>query len=160
MSAPVQMSAPVIEGYASLWDRPDFSGDVVLKGAFAASLDRRGPRGIRMLWSHDPADPVGIWTDMREDAIGLYVRGELTPGARRSRDLEALVAAGAVDGLSIGFRTLTARRRTGGGRFLVAVDLWEISLVTFPMLPGARIARSSSQHKPSATDGGFSYPGT
>jgi HK97 family phage prohead protease len=125
-------------GYASLFGVADLGRDVMMPGAFAASLARRGPHGIRMLWQHDPAEPVGRWLAITENVRGLHVRGQLNLAVRRARELAALIADGAVDGLSIGFRTEKARPERGLRR-LVEVDLWEISLVTFPMLPGARV---------------------
>ncbi len=129
-----------INGYASLFGIADGGGDIVMAGAFRDSLVKRGPRNIRMLFQHDPAEPVGVWTDMREDARGLWVRGELTQGANRAEDLAALVRDGAIDGLSIGFQTVKAEHeRATGRRRLLKIDLWEVSLVTFPMLHTARL---------------------
>ncbi|WP_375455279.1 HK97 family phage prohead protease [uncultured Methylobacterium sp.] len=126
-------------GYASLFGVPDLGRDVVMPGAFAASLRRRGAAGVRMLWQHDPAEPIGCWLSLAEDARGLRVEGRLNLAVQRAREIDALLRAGGLDGLSIGFRTLEAR--PGGGlRQLRAVDLWEVSLVTFPLQPGARIA--------------------
>lgn len=131
-----------IEGYASLFDRIDLGRDVVLPGAFANSLSRRGPRDVRMLWQHDPAEPIGVWTDLREDRNGLRVSGRLNTQVQRAHELAALIADGAVDGLSIGFRAVRARRDPGAKlRRIAEIDLWEISLVTFPLLPGARLSR-------------------
>ena len=135
----------LIEGYASLFDAEDLGHDVVLPGAFRQSIAARGAGGVRMLFQHDPAEPIGTWTSLVEDARGLFVRGRLATGASRARDLLALLAAGAIDGLSIGFRTLRARRdRVRGLRFVEKIDLWEISIVTFPLLPGARVSAVKS----------------
>jgi HK97 family phage prohead protease len=132
--------AGIIAGYASLFGRVDLGGDVVAPGAFAASLRRRGAGCIRMLFQHDPSEPIGTWEVVREDARGLYVRGRLTLGVARAREVWALLAQGAVDGLSIGFKAERARRDVRAGvRRLERLDLWEISVVTFPMLPGARV---------------------
>lgn len=132
----------IIEGYASLFGVADASGDIVMPGAFSDSIARKGPANIRMLFQHDPAEPVGVWTQMREDARGLFVRGHLTPGVFKADDLQALIDDGAMDGLSIGFQTLKAQRDRGTGlRRLFKIDLWEISLVTFPMLTGARLRK-------------------
>ena len=131
---------PRIEGYASLFGVVDLARDMVEPGAFARSLAKRGAAGIRMLFQHDPAEPVGAWTSIREDANGLYVEGRLTPGVQRSRELAILIGAGALDGLSIGFRTARAATEPRSRvRRILEADLWEISIVTFPMLPGARI---------------------
>ena len=126
-------------GYASLFGVPDLGRDVVQAGAFAASLSRRGPAGVRMLWQHDPAEPIGRWLALTEDARGLRVEGRLNLAVQRAREVDALMRDGGLDGLSIGFRTLEARPG-GGFRQLRALDLWEISLVTFPLQPGARVA--------------------
>ncbi len=131
-----------VEGYASLFGVPDFGGDMVMPGAFAASLRRRGASGVRFLFQHDPGQPIGVWDEIREDKRGLYVRGRLIGGVMRAREVAEMLRAGALDGLSIGFRTVRADRdprlRT---RRLHEIDLWEISVVTFPMLPGAKVSR-------------------
>ncbi len=131
----------LLSGYASLFGRRDQSGDVVEPGAFRASLARIPPERLRLLWQHERTRPIGVILDAREDALGLAIVARLAEGAAQARDALALLAAGAVDGLSIGFTTRLARRDpAGGGRRLVAVDLHEISIVTFPMLDRARIA--------------------
>jgi HK97 family phage prohead protease len=128
-------------GYASLFGEADLSRDVVLPGAFKKSIGARGPGGIRMLFQHDPAAPIGVWQEIREDARGLFVRGRLMPEVARAREVLALMRAGAIDGLSIGFRTVKGRTDAKTGvRKLLEVDLWEISVVTFPMLPAARVS--------------------
>jgi HK97 family phage prohead protease len=130
----------IVTGYASLFNVADLGRDVVMPGAFADSVARRRPGGIRMLWQHDPAQPVGRWDAVREDARGLHVRGRLNLEVARARELAALLRDGAIDGLSIGFRAVEAKRdRASGLRRLFRVDLWEVSLVTFPMQPGARV---------------------
>ena len=153
--------AATIEGYASLFNVADGGGDTVLPGAFAASLRSRGARGVRFLFQHDPAQPIGRWTDLRETARGLLVRGEINLEVARGRELESLVREGAIDGLSIGFRTVSAQRGSGkAGRLLRAIDLWEISLVTFPMLGGARISAIHRARTPATTNpGGVTTPG-
>ena len=133
-----------ITGYASLFGVPDLGRDVVAPGAFAASLAARGASGVRMLWQHDPAEPVGRWLSLTEDARGLRVAGQLNLAVQRGRELDALLREGALDGLSIGFRTQRATPERGGLRRLHSLDLWEISLVTFPLQPGARIARKAA----------------
>jgi len=132
-------------GYASLFDVADQGGDVVQPGAFAKSLAARGPAGVKMLFQHDPNQPIGTWTHIAEDARGLYVEGQLTLEVAKAREVLALMRAGAIDGLSIGFKTLRGRRDVRKGvRRLEAVDLWEISIVTFPMLPEARVSSVKS----------------
>lgn len=126
------------EGYASLFGVADGAGDRVAPGAFAASLRRRGAAGIRMLYQHFPHAPIGVWEEIREDRRGLYVRGRLSTEIEQARDVRALLADGALNGLSIGFRTVRARRETGG-RLLQEVELWEVSIVTFPLLAGSTV---------------------
>jgi uncharacterized protein len=128
------------EGYASLFNARDGVDDVVAPGAFAASLRRRGPTGVRMLYQHFAHEPIGVWDEVKEDSRGLYVRGSLTLDVERARDVIALMRDGALGGLSIGFKTQRARRNPAAGvRTLLEVDLWEISVVTFPLLPNAAV---------------------
>lgn len=127
-----------IEGYASLFNVPDLNGDVVAPGAFRKAL--RNAPDVRMLWQHAPEAPVGRWRRLEEDARGLWVEGELLLASASARDAYELLSGGALDGLSIGFKTVRAAKETRGRRILEA-DLWEVSIVTFPMAPGARIAR-------------------
>jgi HK97 family phage prohead protease len=92
-----------------------------------------------MLWQHDPAQPIGVWDAVREDARGLFVKGRILADVAKGREAAALIAAGAIDGLSIGYRTIRATKNDKGQRLLHELELWEVSLVTFPMLPGARV---------------------
>ena len=127
-------------GYASVFERLDESGDIVLPGAFRKSLVKRGRERVRMLFQHDPKEPVGTWETIAEDGFGLWVEGRLTGGVPRADALRRLIERRAVDGLSIGFRTVKASREAGTGhRRLSEIDLWEISIVTFPMMDAARI---------------------
>lgn len=119
----------LIEGYASVFGKPDLSGDVVRAGAFAKSLARR--RNVPLLIGHQPAAKAGHWVRAAEDGYGLFVRG-LIEGDAAVR----LVETGA-RGLSIGFYPKVWSPRTGGGRELIDVDLVEISLVASPMHPMA-----------------------
>ncbi|MEX2520482.1 MAG: HK97 family phage prohead protease [Paracoccaceae bacterium] len=130
-----------ISGYASIFGAADHNGDIVAPGAFLASLRRLESEGrtVKLLWQHDPAQPIGVWSRVAEDRVGLSVSGRLLTETTRGADAAALLAAGAIDGLSIGYRTIRAER-AGAGRRLVEIDLWEVSLVTFPMLPSARAA--------------------
>lgn len=138
-------------GYASLFGKADLGRDMVLPGAFADSIAARGASGIKLLYQHDPAEPIGVWREIREDEKGLYVRGQLMGDVARAREVLSLMRAGALDGLSIGFRTVKGRTDPKSGlRRIEKVDLWEISIVTFPMLPEARV--SAVKHwRPGAT---------
>ncbi len=132
-----------IQGYASLFGQGDQGGDIVEKGAYAASL-AKGP-GIKMLWQHDPTQPIGTWEEVREDGRGLWVKGRLLLDVARGREAAALIGAGAIDGLSIGYRTVRARKNDRGQRLLQELELWEVSLVTFPMLPSARVSAKGEE---------------
>ena len=135
-----------IAGYASLFGAADQGGDVVQKGAYGVSLGRLAAagRGVKMLWQHDPTRPIGVWDEVREDAKGLFVPGRLLLEVQAAREAHVLLQAGAIDGLSIGYRTLRAEKAAGGQRLLHEIELWEVSLVTFPMLPQARVQASVS----------------
>lgn len=127
-------------GYASVFGEVDLGRDRVERGAFARSLATRGAAGIRMLFQHDPSEPIGAWKTIREDDRGLYVEGQLADGVARAREVHQLLKNAALDGLSIGFRTVRARTDAKSGvRRILEADLWEISVVTFPMLPSARV---------------------
>ena len=130
-----------IEGYASYCGEVDRGGDIVARGAYAASLHALGAKGgqVKMLWQHDPAQPIGVWDEVREDARGLFVKGRILADVAKGREAAALIAAGAIDGLSIGYRTVKATKDDKGRRLLTELELWEVSLVTFPMLPSARV---------------------
>jgi len=98
-----------------------------------------------MLWQHDPAQPIGIWDEVHEDEKGLYVKGRLLLDVAKGREAAALIEAGAIDGLSIGYRTQKASKNDKGQRLLNELELWEVSLVTFPMLPTARVSAKSDE---------------
>ena len=137
----------LIEGHASLFGAVDQGGDVVERGAYGASLRRLMARGgrVKMLWQHDPAEPIGVWDEVREDERGLWVKGRILTDVARGREAAALIAAGAIDGLSIGYRTLRATKSETGRRHLTEIELWEVSVVTFPMLPEARVAAKGDE---------------
>jgi len=125
-----------IEGYASRFGEVDQGGDIVERGAFAKSIEGRTPK---MLWQHMPFAPIGVWEQASEDETGLYVRGRILDTVEQGREAKALIEAGAIDGMSIGYRTVDSGRGADGARVLKELDLWEISLVTFPMLASARV---------------------
>jgi hypothetical protein len=121
-------------GYAAIFDRPDRGGDVVRAGAFARSLKMRAR--LPLLWQHDPGRPVGRIEYVREDRRGLRVIARLSDG-RSGRAAAAALREGKVAGLSFGY---AAKRWSGGRpRVLSDVDLFEISLVSVPMQPRARV---------------------
>ena len=144
------------EGYASLYNLRDRSGDVVKPGAFRRTLTAKRPSDIRLLHQHKAEEPIGIWEEIREDARGLFVRGRLILRSPRAAEVWALMREGAIDGLSIGYKTVRAGKTSAPkGRTLFDIDLWEISLVTFPLLAGARVTglqrQGASERGPGVT---------
>ncbi len=133
----------ILEGYAALFGAPDLTGDIVAAGAFVSSLMRR-PGLLPMYVEHEPRLLAGYWRDAYEDRRGLFVRGALderAPGAARA---QRMIGRG-VDGLSIGFITLSSRAAPQRGRVLDEVDLLEVSIVSIPMQPRARLTLARAQ---------------
>lgn len=128
--------AGTIEGYGSIFENVDNGGDIVARGAFSASL--QSGRKVKMLMQHDPDRVVGIWDDLTEDERGLRVKGRLLTNIARGAEAHELAKSGAIDGLSIGYRTVKSMDRNGK-RVILQADLWEVSLVTFPMNELAKI---------------------
>lgn len=133
-----------ISGYASLFGAQDISGDVVRKGAFSASLLRLGGAPLPMLFGHETVTPIGVWDRAVEDEHGLYVQGRVLKTDKSRRHISRLIRSGALSGLSIGYRALRYNQRAAGGRDLLELDLWEVSIVAFPMLRNARFTLSQS----------------
>lgn len=148
------------EGYASVFDIVDQGMDVVSPGAFRKSLD--SGKNVKLLWQHDMGKPIGVWEEIKEDEKGLFVRGRLLNDVQLGREANALMRAGAIDSMSIGYRTKEAVAEGNGTvRRLTEVDLFEISLVTFPMLPDARVTavksiRTIRDFEGALRDAGFS----
>jgi len=127
------------EGYASVFNRVDRGNDLILPGAFEHSLRDRGAGSIKLLWQHDPKRPVGVIDEIFEDKHGLYMRASLMLDLEKADEAYRMLTAGVLDSMSIGFHTLKSHKRHDGVRLLEKVDLWEISLVTFPMNEAAKI---------------------
>ncbi|UAK25858.1 HK97 family phage prohead protease [Sphingomonas nostoxanthinifaciens] len=132
------------EGYGSVFGNVDSYGEVVEPGAFTASLvdARRKGRSIKLLWQHDPAQPIGTWDDLAEDSKGLYVKGRLLKDTvPQAASAYALLKGGALDGLSIGYRVVEAAPHADkqGILSLKKLDLKEVSLVTFAANDRARV---------------------
>ncbi|MEO0677086.1 MAG: HK97 family phage prohead protease [Pseudomonadota bacterium] len=148
LKGPVSLTEDMeIEGYASLFGIKDSGGDIVEKGAYTASLSKLQQAGqsVKMLWQHRPEEPIGTWDEVKETEKGLFVKGRLLPDVARAREAAALLKAGAIDGLSIGYRTVKAKKNSKGQRHLHELELWEVSLVTFPMLPEARVGAKGQE---------------
>jgi len=123
-----------IRGYGSIFGNVDLGGDIVAPGAFKKSIRERKGKVLPMLWNHDPGHPIGKWTAIEEDERGLKMEGRVTPGVSKGSEVLAMVRDGVIDGMSIGFNSIKADRdEVSGVRTLKEVELWEVSLVTFPM---------------------------
>lgn len=130
------------EGYGSVFHNEDRGGDVVAPGAFATTLNGRKLTEIKMLWQHDPSSPIGVWEEMKEDHYGLWVKGRILSAVSKGAEALALMRAGVIDGLSIGFRTVkSSLDHETYVRTLTELELWEVSVVTFPMNPAATVEK-------------------
>lgn len=127
--------AGIVTGYGSVFGGVDSYGDTIERGAFSASIAKRKPK---MLWQHRMDRPIGVWDEVEEDGMGLRVKGRLA-NVELAREARELVQMGALDGLSIGYRTIRDEMR-GNNRILKEVDLWEVSFVTIPADSAARIS--------------------
>ena len=123
-----------LTGYVSRFDVADRQGDVVRKRAFLGA-----PVGVPLLWQHDPSRPIGRVLRLTEDGVGLKMVAGVSADCRDGGDALALLRSGAVDGLSFGYRVKSARRRPGGGRELLKLELIECSVVTLPMHEETRV---------------------
>jgi uncharacterized protein len=132
--------AGMFEGYASIFGNVDNGGDKVMPGAFVEGLARARQTGrtVKMLWNHDPGQPIGVWEDLAEDAKGLWGKGRLVMEVPKAREAHALMKAGAIGGLSIGYRTKEAAPE-GNVRLLKKLDLFEVSVVSMPMNERAKV---------------------
>jgi len=138
----------IVEGYGSVFGVRDNYDDVIAAGAFLASLKDHKAAGTMpaMLWQHSSDEPIGIWTEMTEDAKGLRIKGSLCLDTEKGKEAYALLKMGALNGLSIGFVSVpgTSVYKDDGVRVLNQIDLWEISLVTFPANEKARVTNVKS----------------
>ncbi len=127
-------------GYAAIFDVPDKGRDIIRAGAFAQSLEQRSRYDVPLLWQHDQQEPIGVIEALHEDARGLHVTARLSLDSSRGKDAYALMKDGAITGLSIGYRAQESRPLARSHmRELRRVDLIEISLVSLPMQPLARL---------------------
>lgn len=139
----------LFSGYASVFDNVDSYGDIVRKGAFVESIGEWEAKGKMppILWNHDPSDPIGVYTKMQEDEKGLYVEGKLLiDDVPRAKQTHALMKAGVIDGLSIGYRVKEYLYNVDEEvTDLIKLSLREVSIVTFPANPETRIEAVKSR---------------
>lgn len=136
-----------VEGYGSVFGVRDNYDDVIAAGAFSDSLKEHKAAGTMpaMLWQHNSDEPIGIWTEMVEDSKGLRIKGQLALDTVRGKEAHALLKMGALNGLSIGFMSKQwTYDRDSEVRTLTEIDLWEVSLVTFPANEKARVTNVKS----------------
>lgn len=130
----------LVSGYGAIFEKVDRGNDIILKTAFANLTN-----SIKMLWQHNPNEVIGKWDTIAVDDVGLKVTGKFadTP---KGNEIRQLVKEKCIDGLSIGYRTLDHSYNEDGQRLLKEIELWEVSLVTFPMNPTATIDLKSIQN--------------
>lgn len=136
-------------GYGSVYGVLDAGDDVIAPGAFSESVQKAQQSGLMpaLLWQHKASEPIGAYTLMREDDHGLYVEGRLALRTQRGLEAYELMRMHAVSGLSVGFQTKDdAFDAKTGVRTIRKGDLWEVSLVTFPMNNYARVHAVKSMH--------------
>lgn len=136
-----------LEGYGSVFGVKDSYADVIDKGAFVKSIaTHKSAKSMpALLWQHDSSQPIGIWTEMNEDDNGLMLKGKLAMDTVKGKEAHALLKMGAINGLSIGFMTKQYNYDEKTEiRTLTEVELWEVSLVTFPANTKARVTQVKS----------------
>ncbi|GGD42589.1 HK97 family phage prohead protease [Aureimonas glaciei] len=136
----------IFTGYAAIYAEMNSHGETIKPGAFRKTLAEHKRSGTRpvMLWSHNPSEIIGVWDEIEEDAKGLRVKGRIIRETARGAETYALIKAGAVNGLSMGFRARSATRSADGGRVLTDIELVEISVVGLPSAAKARIKSLNS----------------
>jgi uncharacterized protein len=130
------------EGYASVFGNRDSYGDIIAPGAFSDSLTEWKAKNAtpKLLYQHDPSRVIGVLEEIREDETGLYVKGRLLTNVQDGREALELLRAGAIDSMSIGYMSKNSSYDPDRGiRTLTQIELWEVSLVTFPANDAARV---------------------
>lgn len=157
----IEEETGVITGYGSVFGNVDSWGDIVEKGAFAKTI---GSRKIPILWQHNSDDPLGLCAELTEDEYGLKLKGRLLiDDVARANEAYALVKSGAITGLSIGYIPKNYFYDVENYRHLSEVDLYEVSLVTFPANEKAIITDIKSDDlnirraEKALVDAGFSH---
>lgn len=126
-----------IEGYGAVFGNVDSYNEIIMPGAFAASIAEKEPK---MAWQHDLRQLIGRWDEVREDSNGLMMRGRVATRTERGAEAAELLEMGALKGLSIGFNTIKSEMdHDSGVRRLMEIDLWEVSLVSVPANPLANV---------------------
>ena len=132
------------EGYASVFNNKDLGNDVIRRGAFLESISERSPKGVKLLYQHKSDEPIGVIDSLEEDSKGLKIKGRLAMGTQKGKEVFEIMKMGALDSMSIGYRLKPDGYKYDPKekrRIIKSVDLMEISLVTFPMNPKAKVTK-------------------
>jgi HK97 family phage prohead protease len=132
------------EGYASVFNNKDLGNDVIKQGAFSESIKGKKPRQIKLLYQHKTDEPIGVIDSLVEDTRGLKIKGRLAMGTQKGKEVFELMKMGALDSMSIGYRLSPEDYKYSDKlkkRTITNLDLMEISMVTFPMNPKAKITK-------------------
>jgi len=132
------------EGYASVFNNKDLGNDVIKQGAFSESIKGKKPRQIKLLYQHKTDEPIGVIDSLVEDTRGLKIKGRLAMGTQKGKEVFELMKMGALDSMSIGYRLSPDDYKYSDKlkkRTITNLDLMEISMVTFPMNPKAKITK-------------------
>lgn len=119
-------------GYASVFNIKDSYNDIVMPNAFKKNLSKKNAKDIKMLWQHKHDKPIGVFEIIKEDSIGLYVEGKIGLNSEAGKEAYSMIKSNAVSGLSIGYLAKEFEFKNDGTRLLQEVELFEISVVTFP----------------------------
>ena len=132
------------EGYASVFNNKDLGNDVIKQGAFAKSIYDKKPRQIKLLYQHKTDEPIGVIDSLTEDKRGLKIKGRLAMGTQKGREVYELMKMGALDSMSIGYKLKPEDYKYSEKlkkRTITNLDLMEVSMVTFPMNPKAKVTK-------------------
>lgn len=134
----------IFSGYASVFNIIDKQNDLILPGAFKKNLNNNK---IKLLWQHDPGEPIGKIIDVYENDVGLYIVAQLLLSIQKAKEIYLMLKAGMIDGLSIGYVPVKYDTdHETGARILKQIELWEVSLVTFPANSVAQVVNVKNQN--------------
>ena len=132
------------EGYGSVFNNKDLGNDVIKYGAFSESIKSKKPKQIKLLYQHKTDEPIGVIDSLEEDSRGLKIKGRLAMKTQKGKEVYELMKMGALDSMSIGYRLSPDDSKYSDKlkkRTIANLDLMEISMVTFPMNPKAKITK-------------------
>ena len=132
------------EGYASIFNNKDLGNDVIRRGAFLKTLGDKKPNNIKLLYQHKTDEVIGVIDNIQEDNKGLKIKGRLTMNTQKGKEVYELMKMGAIDSMSIGYKLSPDSYKydpKDKRRIIKQVELMEVSMVTFPMNPRAKITK-------------------